>query len=97
MSVRMRHTRSHTRNRRSHHALPEPRLGVCVDCSGTHVRHTTCPHCGRYRGRVIIDTVAKALSKEKRKKARLENVKKTGEEEKAQEEVKPLNAEKLSR
>lgn len=59
MVVRMRHTRAHTANRRSHHALGNPTLVKC-ECGAMRVRHRTCLSCGRYRGRVVIDVAAKA-------------------------------------
>lgn len=62
MVVRMRHTRAHTANRRSHHALEDARLSKCVKCSALHVRHVACANCGTYRGKEI-KTVVKALTK----------------------------------
>ena len=70
MSVRMRHTREHTANRRSHHALIEPRLSVCSNCSLKHERHKACGNCGQYRGREVIDVAAKLAKKEKKIKSR---------------------------
>jgi len=66
MVVRMRHTRSHTRNRRSHHALTGPRLSACKDCGTMHLRHTVCTNCGKYRGRAVLNVVAKAEKKAKK-------------------------------
>ena len=66
MSVRMRHTHEHTANRRSHHALKEPRLSTCKDCGAKHLRHHMCDNCGRYKGRVVIDVAAKAQKKAER-------------------------------
>ena len=58
MTVRMRHTRSHTKNRRSHHALAKPALSR--DESGNfHLRHRISKVSGTYRGRKIIDLTAK--------------------------------------
>ncbi|HEX8994199.1 MAG TPA: 50S ribosomal protein L32 [Candidatus Paceibacterota bacterium] len=69
MVVRMRHTRAHTANRRSHHALKAPNLVVC-ECGATRRKHTACSSCGRYRGRVIVDVAGKAAAKSaKRTKA----------------------------
>ena len=62
MVVRMRHTRSHTANRRSHHALKAQALAVC-ECGAPRVSHRACAQCGRYRGRVVVDVAAKASAK----------------------------------
>ncbi|MDO8471205.1 MAG: 50S ribosomal protein L32 [bacterium] len=52
MTVRMRHTRSETRSRRSHHALAKPALSK--DESGNfHLRHRASKITGTYRGRKI--------------------------------------------
>ncbi len=59
MVVRMRHTRAHTANRRSHHALKGAALTAC-ECGAPRLSHRACPNCGRYRGRVVIDMAAKA-------------------------------------
>ncbi|MDE2212939.1 MAG: 50S ribosomal protein L32 [Patescibacteria group bacterium] len=69
MVVRMRHTRAHTGNRRSHHALANPTLVKC-ECGAMRRKHVACPQCGRYRGRVVIDVAAKAAAKQARQKAR---------------------------
>lgn len=62
MVVRMRHTRAHTANRRSHHALVPSALQKC-ECGAMHVRHRACVSCGRYRGRVVVDVAAKAVKR----------------------------------
>ncbi len=62
MVVRMRSTRSHTANRRSHHALVAQTLAVC-ECGATRVSHRACQTCGRYNGRVVVDVAAKASAK----------------------------------
>lgn len=66
----MRHTRSHTGNRRSHHALVEPRLSRCNDCNAPHRRHRACENCGKYQGRVAFNATATIAKKEKKKKER---------------------------
>jgi len=68
MVVRMRHTRAHTANRRSHHALVNKPLAKC-ECGAVRVSHRACPTCGRYNGRVAVDLVAKTQARsEKRAK-----------------------------
>ena len=63
MVVRMRHTRSHTANRRSHHALKSPALSK--DASGTlHIRHRASLD-GVYKGRTVTgDPVKKVMKKQ---------------------------------
>lgn len=63
MVVRMRHTRSHTANRRSHHALKSPALSK--DASGTlHIRHRATLD-GMYKGRSVTgDPVKKVMKKQ---------------------------------
>lgn len=65
MVVRMRATRSHRDNRRSHHALTNPPLATC-ECGAKHLRHHACQACGKYRGRQVVDVVARAERAQKR-------------------------------
>lgn len=69
MVVRMRSTRSHTGNRRSHHALVEKTLATC-ECGSVRVSHRACPTCGRYNGRIVVDHAGKAQAKSARKAKR---------------------------
>ncbi len=59
MVVRMRRNRSETAKRRSHHALKSAHAAAC-GCGALRVPHRACPECGTYRGRVVVDTVARA-------------------------------------
>lgn len=71
MSVRMRHTRAHTANRRSHHALKGAGLSKCSNCGEMRKMHTMCANCGMYKGRVVVDVKAQIAKKEEKRKARL--------------------------
>lgn len=69
MVVRMRHTRSHTKNRRSHHALGKLPIIVDGKTGVAHLRHHASLTTGTYRGRQILDTMKKVEKKtEKAKK-----------------------------
>ena len=61
MVIRMRHTRAHTANRRSHHALKAPNLTTCLKCSAPFLRHKACPNCGSYNGVVRITKATKVV------------------------------------
>lgn len=73
MSVRMRHTRAHTRNRRSHHAIGDPVLTVNKETKVPNVRHRVSLETGTYRGRQVIDVTKKLEKKEAKRKARESN------------------------
>ncbi|MBP9711888.1 MAG: 50S ribosomal protein L32 [Candidatus Pacebacteria bacterium] len=70
MVVRMRHTKSHTANRRSHHALKSTSFAKCENCSALKRRHTVCVGCGFYRGKKVVDLVKKTEKKQKKAKAK---------------------------
>ena len=97
MTVRMRHTRSHTANRRSHHALKEPRLSLCPDCKTPAKRHSVCLSCGRYRGRVVVDVVAKIEKKREKAKSKVKERNEEATQEPEQTEDKALSATELSK
>lgn len=66
MVVHMRHTSGHTRNRRSHHALKVARFETCKDCKAKHLMHRVCSNCGKYRGRLVVDVLKKAVKAAKK-------------------------------
>ena len=74
MVIRMRHTRSHTANRRSHHALSTPALSVCSNCGAMHRPHHMCLACGYYKGRMVIDMAAKKAARAARMQAKAERI-----------------------
>lgn len=66
MTVRMRHTRAHTANRRSHHALKEKQLST--EAGTLHLRHRASLETGTYRGRKVLDVVSKVAKKQAKAK-----------------------------
>ena len=74
MVIRMRHTRAHTKNRRSHHALKTPNLVVCKNCGAHHRPHHMCLECGFYKGRQVIDLEKKRAEREARLQAKRERI-----------------------
>ncbi|MEI8249384.1 MAG: 50S ribosomal protein L32 [Candidatus Taylorbacteria bacterium] len=65
MVNRMRATRSHRNNRRSHHALDAMRTSKCQQCGAAHRSHAICMNCGTYNGRKVLDVTAKVAKKAK--------------------------------
>ncbi len=78
MVVRMRSTRSHRNNRRSHHALVAPAVAKC-ECGAEHRRHQVCNSCGKYRGRQVIDIVARTERTQSRLKRKEKALKESGQ------------------
>lgn len=92
MTVRMRHTRSHTGHRRSHHALPVAQFVACGHCGFKIRPHSVCINCGKYGGREVIDVLGKLSKKERKSKA-----KELAAQEDQAARNKPLDAAELSK
>ena len=69
MSVRMRHTSSHTKNRRSHHALKATNIVADKESGALRLPHTIDETTGMYRGKQIV-TKKEVKEKGKKKIAR---------------------------
>lgn len=69
MVVRMRHTKSHTGNRRSHHKIETASLTLCKECGSPKAQHVVCKVCGKYKGRQVLNVLKKASKVEKKAKA----------------------------
>ena len=70
----MRHTRAHTKKRRSHHALKAENLSKCSHCGVLHRPHHMCLECGYYNGRQVMDLTAEKAKRDARIKAKLEQI-----------------------
>ncbi|QQR64995.1 50S ribosomal protein L32 [Candidatus Kaiserbacteria bacterium] len=75
MVIRMRHTRAHTGNRRSHHAIKAETLSKCTHCGASRRPHHMCLECGYYNGRQVIDLAAEKAKRDARIKAKHEQIK----------------------
>lgn len=60
MSIRMRHTRGHTGNRRSHHALKDMNIVKDKESGALRLPHRVDETTGSYRGKQIFTPKAKA-------------------------------------
>jgi large subunit ribosomal protein L32 len=70
----MRHNRSQTRSRRSHHALKEPTLTKCSHCGDFKRPHHMCLSCGFYNGRQVMDLESERAKRDERIKAKKERI-----------------------
>ncbi len=66
MVVRMRSTKSHRNNRRSHFALTALSLVKDKDSNTKRQPHRASPFTGKYKGRQVINLEKKALKKVKK-------------------------------
>ncbi len=64
----MRHTRSHSANRRSHHALKGASITTDTKTGAVHLRHRASLVTGTYKGKKVIDMVKKVEKKIAKKK-----------------------------
>ena len=74
----MRRNRSETAMRRSHHALTATSSVKC-ECGALRQPHRACASCGKYRGRVVIDIVARAKREARRAKRRQSALRESGQ------------------
>ena len=68
MVVRMRSTKSHRNNRRSHDSLSFPAVTMDKNANIPHLRHRASLVTGMYKGRQVIDVQAKITKKAKKAK-----------------------------
>lgn len=71
----MRHTRAHSANRRSHHAIKAEALSKCTHCGASRRPHHMCLECGYYNGRQVMDLTAEKAKRDARIKAKQERIK----------------------
>lgn len=88
-------TKSKRDKRRLHIFLKEPSLTKCPKCGSLCLPHTLCSSCGYYRGREVVDVLAKLDKKERKKREKEMGAKE--EKGKEAEKTKSLSWQKLSK
>jgi large subunit ribosomal protein L32 len=88
-----RHSKSKVGRRRMHIFLEEPNLVKCKKCGNSILPHQVCPFCGYYKGKMVIDVLAKLEKKERKKKEKEMKMKEEMEKKKSKE----LSIEELSK
>lgn len=91
MVVRMRHNRSQSAQRRSHHALKAPALSVCKNCGASHRPHNMCQECGFYNGKMVVDMAAQKAARQARLEAKRERM------QLQNEQIAPSEAEEVTK
>jgi large subunit ribosomal protein L32 len=76
-----------------HIFLKSPQFVACKKCGKEVLSHTLCMNCGTYKGREIIDVLAKLDKKQKKQKQK----ELAAQEEAAPAESKNLTPEELSK
>ncbi len=66
MVIRMRHTRAHTGNRRSHHALKNPAIVTDKETGAKHRPHRASADSATFGGRTV-SSIAKKLARKARR------------------------------
>lgn len=54
--------------RRSHLALKPKQLVACSHCKRKIMPHTVCKFCGYYKGKEVVNVLAKELKKKEKKR-----------------------------
>ena len=86
------HTRSKVGKTRMHKYIKRVSLSVCSKCKKPILPHVACKNCGYYKGREVINVMAKLTKKEQ--KAKQKEMKQV---EKEQGPEKPMTMEELSK
>lgn len=86
---KQRKTSSRRDNRRSHHALSKSAVHSCPKCGNPKQPHNMCENCGTYKGREVVDVLAKLEKRERKQKEK--------ELAQQQEETGDMSMEELSK
>ncbi|MCX6784937.1 MAG: 50S ribosomal protein L32 [Candidatus Komeilibacteria bacterium] len=53
-------------DRASHFALKHRSLGACAKCGKAILSHRACPHCGTYKGKLVLKVKTKKPARAKK-------------------------------
>lgn len=98
---KQRHTKSRRDKRRQHLKPKQQLFSICPRCKSPVLSHRICQNCGYYKGREIINVLAK-LERKKRKEKEKEVARAEGKEAKSRAQKgaskkKPLSMKELSK
>ena len=65
---RHKHTRSSVGQRRMHIFINPAALATCSKCGKAVRPHTMCANCGFYKGKAVVDVMAKLTKREQKMK-----------------------------
>ena len=82
-----RHTKSRRDRKRSHLKLQAVTTVRCSKCNAPVMPHVMCENCGTYKGREVVDVLAKLTKRERKAK----------EQEIEQSQEQPASLEELSK
>jgi len=63
-----RHTKSSRNQRRMHLFVKQPNLSACPKCGVAVIPHVVCPSCGYYKGKEVVNVLARLDRKERKAK-----------------------------
>lgn len=63
-----RHTKSSRNQRRMHLFIKKPQFKACPKCGVMVINHVVCPSCGFYKGREVVNVLARLDRKERKAK-----------------------------
>lgn len=81
-----RHSKSKVGRRRMHIYLEQPNLAKCQKCGNFILPHQVCPFCGYYKGKMVIDVLAKLEKKERKKREKEMKLKEGAERQKLEQQ-----------
>jgi len=64
--ARQRHTKARRDRARVFLKLKAKKLVACLNCGAKIIPHVTCPKCGFYKKKEVVDTMKKATKKSKK-------------------------------